>query len=979
MRLAQLLDMSVVQRLAEASYTANGMPIGIIDAFDGSVLVGCGWQDICVQFHRAHPESLARCRESDSYIKGHLFQTSHCEYLCKNGLRDIGIPIVVAGEHVATMFMGQFFYEGETPDRDFFVQQARTFGYDERLYLAALDRVPVFSRRVAENILAYGAALTRFIAELAEGAHRRAVDAQSLAAEKERLHRAEEEIRRTHERAASVARMPEESPDPVLRVGADFTLLYANAAARGALAELGGLEVGGAVSPEIAQPAREAMLGGRFRTEIRCGDRVFSMSFCPVGSEVNVYGHDITERKRAEELLRHSEEHVRAAALAAEVGVWSWNPGTNEVAVGANWKRLFGVAPDGKVTFETWRDALHPEDRDRALVGLQRSNDEHREFDVEYRVVRPDGTIRWIADRGRASYDADGRAIAMSGVNLDITERKRTEADLAVVTRLYAVLSRVNEAIVRTRDEQSLFEEVCRIVADEGGFPLVWVGLVKQRAVAPVAAWGSAIDYLRDIRVEVEGELGQGPMGTCVREDRPVINDDFASNPSMRPWREATQRHGLRASVAFPLHRGGAAIGALTFYAAQPGAFTPRHIKLLEALCADISYALDAMQQERLRTEAERALREREQSLREADRRKDEFLGMLSHELRNPLAPIRNSVYVLEHADPATELAARARSVIQRQTEHLTRLVDDLLDITRIARGKIDLRRSRVDLREVVRCAGDDFRLILEERGVAFCTALPHAKVWVDADATRITQVVGNLLHNASKFTRRGDEVTLSQHTVGSEAEIRVRDTGAGIEPALLPRIFEAFVQGERTLARTEGGLGLGLALVRGIAELHGGSVRAESAGKGRGAEFIVRLPLVVADMKQGAASTGAERAAERRRVLVVDDNVDSADSLADIVKMLGHSIEVAYDGPSAIEKARSNPPDIVLCDIGLPGMSGYEVAKTLRASGLAAVQLIALSGYAQPEDVKTALDAGFDWHLAKPASIEDVERLLRS
>jgi PAS domain S-box-containing protein len=371
------------------------------------------------------------------------------------------------------------------------------------------------------------------------------------------------------------------------------------------------------------------------------------------------------------------------------------------------------------------------------------------------------------------------------------------------------------------------------------------------------------------------------------------------------------------------------------------------------------------------------ALVEAQESLQETARRKDEFLGMLSHELRNPLAPIRNSVYILERADPTGEPAARARAVIQRQTEHLTHLVDDLLDVTRIARGKIELRRQRVDLRDVVRRATEDFRSGMEDRGIAFHAAFPEEKLWADADPTRVTQVVGNLLHNAAKFTSRGGEVALALRAIDGEAELSVRDTGAGIDPALIPHVFDAFVQGERTLARTEGGLGLGLALVKGIAELHGGRVRAESAGKEQGAEFVVRLPLVVAAGSRDASPAAAERTRVGRRVLVVDDNADAAESLAEIMMMLGHAVEVAYDGPSAIERARVSPPDVVLCDIGLPGMSGYEVAKALRADGMRGMLLIAVSGYAQSEDVKMAVEAGFDGHVAKPCDPEQIERLL--
>jgi CheY-like chemotaxis protein len=303
--------------------------------------------------------------------------------------------------------------------------------------------------------------------------------------------------------------------------------------------------------------------------------------------------------------------------------------------------------------------------------------------------------------------------------------------------------------------------------------------------------------------------------------------------------------------------------------------------------------------------------------------------------------------------------------------------VDDLLDVTRIARGKIELRRSRIDLREVVLRAADDFRLLMHDRGVSFEVVVPDEQVWADADATRITQIVGNLLHNASKYTRRGDTVVLVMAVNAGAAEIRVRDTGAGIDGALLPRIFEAFVQGERTLARTEGGLGLGLALVKGITELHAGTVRADSAGKGKGSEFTVRLPLLTALDTDAGSQLRSDRRNGGRRVLVVDDNADAAESLADVVRMLGHAVDVAYDGPTAIEKVRANPPNVVLCDIGLPGMSGYDVARALRANAVEGMQLIAVSGYAQPEDVERSIEAGFDGHVAKPCDPTKIELLL--
>jgi signal transduction histidine kinase len=381
-----------------------------------------------------------------------------------------------------------------------------------------------------------------------------------------------------------------------------------------------------------------------------------------------------------------------------------------------------------------------------------------------------------------------------------------------------------------------------------------------------------------------------------------------------------------------------------------------------------------------LNAELERRVSDRTARLEEVDRRKDEFLAVLSHELRNPLAPIRNSIYILRRAGATADQARRAQEIIERQTEHLTRLVDELLDVTRIARGKVELRRSRVDLRDVVLRAAEDFRSMIEARGITFRAVVPDAEVWADADAVRITQVVGNLLHNGAKYTVAGGEVTVSLGLAGGAAEIRVRDTGVGIDPALLPSIFDAFVQGERTLARTEGGLGLGLALVKGITELHGGSVRAESVGKGHGTEFVVRLPTcapAVTARVDGHGLGRIGRGTGGRRVLVVDDNEDAARSLAEVLVLMGHVADVAHDGPSAVAKVRADPPDVVLCDIGLPGMSGYDVAQVLRKSS-GRVQLFAVSGYAQASDVRKAVEAGFDGHVAKPIDLAEIERLLR-
>jgi CheY-like chemotaxis protein/two-component sensor histidine kinase len=370
--------------------------------------------------------------------------------------------------------------------------------------------------------------------------------------------------------------------------------------------------------------------------------------------------------------------------------------------------------------------------------------------------------------------------------------------------------------------------------------------------------------------------------------------------------------------------------------------------------------------------------RRAEERLREADRRKDEFLAMLSHELRNPLAPIRNALYILDRTDPASPQARRAKEVANRQIGHLTRLVDDLLDVTRIARGKIELRRARVDLALLARRTAEDYRELMQDRELALALEIPAHPLVLSGDETRLAQVLGNLLSNAAKFTPPGGQVTVSVAEEGGRAVVRVRDTGAGISPEILPSLFEPFSQGQQTLARSEGGLGLGLALVRGLAALHGGEVHASSEGPGRGAEFVVELPLSPAEARRTPVpAPAAPAAARRRRILVVDDNRDAADTLAELVRMLGHEAATAFDGPGALSAARADPPDVVLCDIGLPGMDGYAVARALRAEMGARVRLVAVSGYAQAEDRERALDAGFDAHVAKPADPERIAQVL--
>jgi PAS domain S-box-containing protein len=378
-------------------------------------------------------------------------------------------------------------------------------------------------------------------------------------------------------------------------------------------------------------------------------------------------------------------------------------------------------------------------------------------------------------------------------------------------------------------------------------------------------------------------------------------------------------------------------------------------------------------------TERKRAEQERERlvaALSETDQRKNEFLGVLSHELRNPLTPIRNSLGILQRATPGGDQDRRARAVIDRQVHQLTRLVDDLLDITRISRGKIRLQTTRLDFVDLVRQAVDDHQSLLEGREVT--VALPAPPIWVLGDPTRLTQTIGNLLQNAAKFTSRGGKISISLARTGSRAVVEVADTGRGIEPDLLPRIFEPFVQAEHSLARTGGGLGLGLALVKGLVEQHGGTVKVSSEGPGKGARFTLDIPL-----DEQVASRAEEHLPQTvtgngLKVLVIEDNVDAADSLAAVLDLDGYDVRVSYSAHDGIAKARESRPDVLLCDVGLPEMDGYDVARAFRSDpALRDVYLVALTGYAGPEDQHRAAEAGFQRHLPKPPDLAALEQLL--
>jgi PAS domain S-box-containing protein len=382
------------------------------------------------------------------------------------------------------------------------------------------------------------------------------------------------------------------------------------------------------------------------------------------------------------------------------------------------------------------------------------------------------------------------------------------------------------------------------------------------------------------------------------------------------------------------------------------------------------------------RQAAEQALRQQAASLAEADRAKDEFLATLSHELRNPLAPLRNSLALLRQLDQDNEKAEPVRAMMERQVNHLVRLVDDLLEVSRISRGTLSLRKERVEMAAIVRSAIETSEPLMAEAGHALDVVLPPEPLWLEGDPVRLAQVLANLLNNAAKYSNDGGRITVRGESRDGQAVISVRDTGLGIDPDMLPRVFDMFSRGHRDSGRAQGGLGIGLALARRLAEMHDGTLDGYSDGPGKGSEFVIRLPQAAPPAAQPAPAPVATQGAGLHGIttLVVDDNRDAGDSLGEVLALLGADVRVARDGREALAAFETFQPRVVLLDIGMPDMNGYEVARAIRTRYPGApTTLVALTGWGQEDDRRRAREAGFDHHLVKPAELDALQALLGS
>ncbi|WP_051241969.1 hybrid sensor histidine kinase/response regulator [Azohydromonas australica] len=625
----------------------------------------------------------------------------------------------------------------------------------------------------------------------------------------------------------------------------------------------------------------------------------------------------------------HSEAEERFRAMADNAPVLVWQADAQGAVFMNTQYTCFLGRPQQQLLGMGWTEALHPEDADGYVSAYLDAFKQRQRFEAQFRFRRFDGEYRWLKSIGEPYYEADGRFVGYIGSSFDIADVKQAQEVL--------------------RQSQLWFERLADTAPT-----IVWVTDPGGRCTFLSRRWHEFTGQ------SPQHALGFGWLDAVHPQDRPAADARFRDALAQRGAFELDYRlRRADGSWRWCIDMGVPRIGTDGVFLGHVGNvidITER--KLAELTNADLSRALQGV-----------------------DQRKNQFLATLAHELRNPLTPLRTGLHIVRTA-PGSETAGKVLQIMERQVEHLVRLIDDLMDVSRIARQRLELRRRRLDLRTVVDSAAEANAGVFEARGQTLSVSCAPQPLWVEADDVRVAQVVSNLLVNASKYSPTGSEVELSLQCAAGSALIKVKDKGIGIAPQHLEAVFDMFASLDQQGGRIQSGLGIGLALTRRLVEMHGGRVWAESAGQDQGSSFFVELPLAQLQSPDAGpdpeAKDGRTPSAPPRRVLITDDNVDAAQTLATALAMAGHEVRTASDGEGALQAAASFLPEVVVLDIGMPGLSGYDVARRLRQEpSLSKAYLVALTGWGSWEDQQRALEAGFDVHVTKPASAEHIEHLI--
>ncbi|HEX4351327.1 MAG TPA: ATP-binding protein [Polyangiales bacterium] len=650
---------------------------------------------------------------------------------------------------------------------------------------------------------------------------------------------------------------------------------------------------------------------------------------------------------------------MRLALAASGMGDWSWNRRDDVVTLSPRATAIFAVPVGTLLTRAQLRALLHAEDSERVSALVDRAVAEHADYSVDYRLVNG-GRERWVWVSGRGRFGERGEMLGIYGVVQEITNDR--------------LLVRVDDAVRPLVKPEDITYTAARILGQHLG--------VNRCAYAFVEDDEDTFTLTGNYNDGVDSIVGRYRFrqfgAACLRSMRagePYVVHDSARDPRIdEEDRKAYASTAIGAVICVPICKSGRFVAAMAVHMKSPRHWSSAEVQLVQQVA---SRCWESIERARVEREREGLLA----SAEAANRTKDEFLAMLGHELRNPLAPIQTALHLMQSKDDGA--LKRERTVIERQVDHLTRLVDDLLDVSRIAQGKVELKYQTVELADVVTRAIEIASPLLEQHAHTLELDLQRSGLPVNVDPARLTQVVSNLLSNAAKYTPAGGRIAISTVDEGERVSLRVRDNGVGISPEIAPRVFDLFVQGRQSIDRAQGGLGLGLTIVRSLVERHGGSVSMHSKGEGLGSEFAVRLPR--ARMADIAATPPIAPPLHTRstvprsaRVLVVDDNEDAAEMLAAVLSTHGCEVSVAHDGPEALRIAAACSFDAALLDIGLPVMDGYELAGRLRElPNLARARLVAVTGYGQESDRQRALAAGFQEHLVKPVDLTRLKSIV--
>ena len=659
-----------------------------------------------------------------------------------------------------------------------------------------------------------------------------------------------------------------------------------------------------------------------------------------------------------------NQDRFRHMIESAPSMMWSADGDLKLVYGNRRMHEYAGIEPD--VDMAQWaRRVVHPDDLAQRDGAFREALHQGHEFTMELRLRRDDGAYRWFMLCVVPLKDERGRVVEWTGSAVDIDDRKRGEDNLRFLVEVSVELSRLAELDETLKRVAALaVPRFCDYVDVSLKEPHGAVRRVAVHHHDPSRV--AQVEQILERYPPIDTDAIRRVVSTGEPVWIPEVTDDILkeaarSEEHLRMIRALE----LRSYLCVPMRSKARILGALAFATSESGrTFSAQDLDVARELAHRAAVALENA--------------ELVGALREADRRKDEFLAVLAHELRNPLAPVRNAIEILRATQSPSPQLQWTHDVIDRQVRQMTRLVDDLLDVSRITTGKIELRNEKIELSAAVRIALEASRPLIERGQHILTVRIPPEPIFLNADLARLAQILSNLLNNAAKYTRPGGHIWLCADRCDGHVKLRVRDNGMGIPPPMLRRIFDMFTQVGGTSDHQQGGLGIGLTLVKRLVEMHGGQVEARSDGLNRGSEFIVTLPTVTGEPTEaGPVVEIPETATEPRRILVVDDNRDAAESLSILLHARGHDVRVAYDGLEAVGAAIAFQPDVVLLDIGLPKLYGYDAARRIRDARGDGVLLVAVTGWGQEEDRRRAKAAGFDHHLTKPVDPEAISRII--